>query len=396
LAHEQAAAHAGSQVDSSELLNREQELLARQTELEQRVAELTRQQTELAAAQDDLATQRETTRQEAEQARRELIADRRLLAEDRQALMAELDGQRAELERQRTRFAQETDFADEAHRLPQQFAAQQVSSAVDEVVEDQSDESVVDPVGADADDDEDILEAMRRQARERMRAARRDTEEAEDAEEAPAERPVGRRGPSRVVDTTGEDDSIEDHIAAWLNKRCAAAPPVPPPAEPKHRQRKSDPKPEPVVESAAPSAEPTIVRRPPPETVPVIDMAPTLTELVRRAQPAETGNYAAMRELGNTYAHISITSYDKKLTLRRSIVAGLLALVCIFGALLVWAIVPEGNILGMLGMVAMVAGIYWGLCALVALQKWLLTARGKKFRDLWRMLWSETKGPQGK
>jgi hypothetical protein len=221
---------------------------------------------------------------------------------------------------------------------------------------------------------------MRRRSRERLRAARQETSpelDEADEEDLPSERSQSPRARSRSADTGGEDESIEDHIAAWLNKRCASGQaPVVPASESKHRQRKSDPKPEPLPASqptkAATSA--TLATA----DVPVIDMAPTLTELVRRSQPAETGNFAAMRELGKTHAQISITSYDKKRMRQRAVLDTILSATCLLGSFVVWFAVPEGNILRMLPLIASVAGIYWGLSALVAYQKWLVNRQRQR------------------
>jgi hypothetical protein len=178
-----------------------------------------------------------------------------------------------------------------------------------------------------------------------------------------------------------EDQSVEQYMANLLNRMRGGQPADPVvAAEPKRSRRKSDPAchvEPPKTESpkvdpeqcAAPSDRNT-------DSSQVIDSRGVPVEMVRRPQPPQTTDLAAMRELANTQAHIAIDLHGRKRLLNRALGSLAAALACFVGTVLVLSLVSsEQRPLQTGAMVGVVAGIYWMLGGVAALQQMMAAPR---------------------
>lgn len=146
--------------------------------------------------------------------------------------------------------------------------------------------------------------------------------------------------PARVERTNAaqphsDDLSIDDYMAALLNRMRGGKPSeVVIAAQPKRNKRKSDS----VPAEQRPAVDPSIRDV---TSGHVVDMPMGAAELSRRSAPAEKTDLTAMRELANTQATIAITRFSKKGLHKKAVRDFSLGLLCVAATLFVLAVTPK-------------------------------------------------------
>jgi hypothetical protein len=225
---------------------------------------------------------------------------------------------------------------------------------------------------------------------ERTEAANRTARE-EEAEPSEEELPTARAAADESTseasaqadnrDHGDEDQSVEQYMAKLLHRMRGGKPAdAVIAAEPKRSRRKSDP----VynagsLKTESPKVDPAHRAAPSDrnaDSSQVIDTRGVPVEMVRRPKPPQTTDLAAMRELANTQARIAIDIHGRKRLLKKTLGSLAAALACFLGTVLALNFVSsEHHPLRTGAIVGVVAGIYWMLGGVTALQQMMAAPR---------------------
>jgi hypothetical protein len=293
-------------------------------------AELERVREELRAEREALRLERESFAHERLRAADRLDADARELAEARE----QLDAEREELESR-------------AHRMPTRSPA---------------------PLFEDHTEQEPALSEFspdRRGVRPTV---------ASEAETARA--PSTETLRSRPL--SDDEDSMESHIAAFMDRLRGGQPPAPPVIEralPK--RRKCDDQPAPPAESAEPVG---VV-----PSMQVVDVTTAPMEIARRKAPEEKSSMNVLREIGLSHARSAIDTHGQRRSLDQAYVTLAISAACL--AVAFFVLFLAGNaVIRCAGIAILVIGIYWMGSSIWAANKVVATIRRRRKGGLRAML----------
>jgi chromosome segregation ATPase len=327
------------------------------------------------------ATAPDARQAEIEQAREELDRQREELDRRREELEAEHNHASARIERQRAELEEFRNELEEARaelQSTQANSSQRSERAVSRVEEDDRDLSAdEDSSPAAVAEDEVVDKATEQDVAEEQDAVEVQgiAEDDEELDEDEAPLAVGPTRSQRAATTASNSDeeSIDDYMAALLDRMRGGKPPeVVVAPQPKRNKRKSDPMP-----AEERSAEDAAVRDV--TSGHVVDMPMGAAELARRTPPVEKTDLTAMRELANTQASIAITRFGKKRLLKKAIRDWSLGLLCVAATLFLLMFTPETATVARTGsMLGIAAGIYWLFTGLLATKQWIAIGQRHK------------------
>jgi hypothetical protein len=293
-------------------------------------AELERVREELRADREALRLERESFAHERLRAADRLDADARELAEARE----QLDAEREELESR-------------AHRMPTRSPA---------------------PLFEDRTEQEPALSEFSpdRRGMRPMFASEAETARAPSTETLRS-RPL-----------SDDEDSMESHIAAFMDRLRGGQPPAPPVIErtlPK--RRKCDEQTTPATEPAEPLSDVPSMQ--------VVDVATAPMEIARRKAPEEKSSMNVLREIGLSHARSAIDTHGQRRSLDQAYVTLAISAACL--AVAFFVLFLAGNaVIRCAGIAILVIGIYWMGSSIWAANKVVATIRRRRKGGLRAML----------
>ncbi len=193
-----------------------------------------------------------------------------------------------------------------------------------------------------------------------------------ETERAPSAETLRSRPPSE------DDDSMESHIAAFMDRLRGGQPTTPPVVErtlPK--RRKCDEQPAPPAESAEPVG---VV-----PSMQVVDVATAPMEIARRKAPEEKTSMNVLREIGLSHARSAIDTHGQRRSLDQAYVTLAISAACLAVAFLV--VFMAGNaVMRSAGVAILIIGIYWMGSSIWAANKVVATIRRRRKGGLRAML----------
>jgi hypothetical protein len=319
----QAAAEAVTPAQAIVDPGQAEELAERETKLAEQVAEFERQQESLREEREEFDHTRARTSQRLDADAEELKQERAELEAEREGLTAELEKLAAareafETERQASLDDRDTEQASEERRSVSSYDADE-----DEDEEDEASEQPLQEFSR-------ALPPSRRQTQvDTVRTGSGDT----------ARAPQGE-----------EEESIEQYMAALLNRsRSGQIAPTPQPVERRRNKRKSD--------VQTPEAESPITPVAAPE-VPVLDMPAAPVQLERRRAPEVRPDMNVLREIGITHARSAIATHGQQRSLKQAYGTLATSVLCFVAAFFVFYFSTH-TVFHLTGMAIVVIGIYW-------------------------------------
>jgi pSer/pThr/pTyr-binding forkhead associated (FHA) protein len=355
-----------------QLVQRETKLTQAEIELRDRAEQLTLRETSLLK---DLATEKPSPVFDA--------AELAALAAQRDAVLAA----EAELERER-----ETLQADrESLRLDREtFAAERLRAA--ERLDAEARELAEAREHLDAERDEWAARGQAVHPRRRQDDEVNDVESGELSEFSPNRRrnpraDFGDLEPQQSFSSdtirnrpqTEEEDSIESHIAAFMDRLRVGQPSTPPLVErtvPK--RRKSDEKPPAPVSRQNESTSEV-------SSLSVLDVAAVPMEVARRKAPEEKSSMNILREIGLSHARSAIDTHGQRRSLNQAYTTLAISGACLIAAFFV-LFMTDSAVMRSAGVAILVVGIYWMGTSIWAANKVVATIRRRRKGGLRAML----------
>ena len=285
-----------------------------------------------------------------DEAQREIELQSEKLSAERREAADRLAAEQSELERLREELAEEQ----AAFRAERATWHDEQSASARALDPSSDDESCVD----DSSDEEPDHDSPAWRTETAQQPTGFDSGQAED-ESPQSIRRNRRESTERPAD---EDESIDQYMAALLDRMRGGAQPAAAPAPaPKRNKRKSD------------AGTETAPHKPQPQhrdvTSPVVDMGGGTVEMTRRA-PAEVTDLSAMRELANTHAKMAIDTHGKKRLVRSALITSTAAVGCMVAATLVLQFVSaEYTAVRTVTMIGYVGAIFWIFAAFKVVQQ---------------------------
>jgi hypothetical protein len=372
LAASQAELEAGLEKLQLEREGARRERTAQETQLAQRALDLERMTNDLETRRAELEAEHEAMQRQQQEAA-EALRQRAAELESRQT--SGIDQQEAELAAARREVEmQQQKLSEAADRFSQQLAEleQLRLELAKEQAAFQEERATWDEQRQARARSSEAIDSSTQAADETDQLTPEEYERLGDEAEWPQSKRRRRRA-SDVAPPEEKDDSIEEYMAALLNRVRGSEPVVGAPSSlPRRNKRKSDAPPSKKERS---EIRPAAAERPP---VPVVDMVAGSVELTRRA-PVNVEDRAAMREVANAQANLAIDLHARKRLIRTAMVTCSAAVGCLLATQLVlWVVAPHHTGFRTLAMAGFVGAVFWLFTAATAIQQLLSFKRSNE------------------